>query len=320
MVKDQAQQPPSLMRQDGSALPTYRALMAEFELPRHELWPLLEAASGRCREFMIAHADAAAAEGVCALFRRMAAQRLAGVPVAYLTGWREFYGRPFWVNRHTLIPRIETELLIDTVMRLAQEMPAPLRLCDLGTGSGCIGITLALELRSAELTVSDQSADALAVARNNAARFGLESRVHFQQGCWYQALKPARQRFHGLISNPPYVAAGDPHLQQGDLRFEPASALSPAASGSADGKGSTGHREPEGADAGLSDFITLAHGARDWLEPGGFLLVEHGVDQQEAVIRIFTEAGLSEVRGIPDAQSRPRAVFGIWPGSSTLLS
>jgi release factor glutamine methyltransferase len=268
-------------------------------LPHREAMALLEAASGQRRETLIAHGSDPAPREVQALFERMAAQRRLGMPIAYLTGFREFYGRPFWVSPATLIPRIETELLVDTVIDLAKAAEEPLRLADLGTGSGCIGITLALEIRLAEITATDQSAAALQVARNNAVRLGAVPQTRFFQGSWFHALPQSRVKYHGLISNPPYVGAGDPHLSRGDLRFEPKAALSP---GALDGI----MMQPDG----LSDIATLAKSAPQWLEPGGFLLVEHGSEQQAAVIALFRQAGLTRVRGLADDQSLPRAVIG----------
>lgn len=274
-------------------------LLSASGLPRREAMALLEAASGQRRETLIAHGADPAPREVQALFERMAAQRRLGVPIAYLTGFREFYGRPFWVSPATLIPRIETELLIDTVIASAKPADRPLRLADLGTGSGCIGITLALEIRLAEITATDRSAAALQVARNNAARLGAVPKTRFFEGSWFEALPQDRMKYHGLVSNPPYVGAGDPHLSRGDLRFEPKAALSP---GAVDGI----MMQPDG----LSDIATLTKGAPQWLEPGGFLLVEHGSEQQAAVIALFHQAGFSSVRGLADDQSQPRAVIG----------
>ncbi|MBU3725431.1 MAG: peptide chain release factor N(5)-glutamine methyltransferase [Burkholderiaceae bacterium] len=291
----------------GSAAPvlkTPQELLAASQLPRHEAWPLLEAASGRSREFMIAHGDKATDPGATALFERMASLRRDGVPVAYLTGWREFYGRAFWVNRHTLIPRMETELLIESALAYADRSHQPIRLCDLGTGSGCIAITLALELKGSEITATDASVKALEMARNNAAWLGVGERIKFREGRWFEALTGLTQRFHGLVSNPPYVAAGDPHLQLGDLRFEPRSALTPMKDAPGD----------QSADAGLSDIAEIARGAGQWLEPHGFLLVEHGFEQQDAVIALLDQAGFEAIRGISDQAGLPRAVMGFWPG------
>ena len=162
---------------------------------------------------------------------------------------------------------------------------------------------------TAEVTATDCSAAALQVARNNAARLGVDSRLRFRQGSWFDALGQADAKFHGLISNPPYVAAGDPHLSQGDLRFEPSTALSPSSTT----PGPMG-LPPDG----LSDIAALAAGACHWLEPGGFLLVEHGSEQQSAVMGLFDQAGLVRVRGLVDDQSLPRAVIGFLAGSSKL--
>lgn len=279
---------------------TYQGLLAASQLPRHEVWPLLEAASGRSREFMIAHGQEQADPAACALFERMAALRQQGMPIAYLTGWREFYGRPFWVNPDTLIPRIDTELLIDTVLSVADRYGDPLRLCDLGTGSGCIAITLALELTQTQIIATDASAKALEMARNNAAWLGAGERVAFRCGRWFAALHGLTRRFHGLISNPPYVAAGDPHLQTGDLRFEPRPALTPAQAGDGESRD----------DAGLSDIAEIVREAPLWLEPGGFLVVEHGFKQQDAVMGRFAQAEFQSIQGLADRAGLPRAVIG----------
>lgn len=289
---------------DAAAGRTYQELLTTSQLPRHEVWPLLEAASGRSREYMIAHGQEPVETAALMLFKRMTTLRHEGIPIAYLTGWREFYGKPFWVNRHTLIPRIDTELLIDTALSVVDRFDNPVRLCDLGTGSGCIAITLALELRQAQITATDACAKALEMARNNAAWLGVGGRVDFRCGRWFAALTGLAQRFHGLISNPPYVAAGDPHLQMGDLHFEPGTALTPARS-----RG--GKALP---DTGLSDIAEIAHGAPQWLEPHGFLLIEHGFQQQGAVIGLLDEAGFQAIQGLTDQAGLPRAVIGFRPG------
>ena len=271
---------------------SFRELIAATPLPKHELWPLLEAASGRPREFILAHDTDLVDVGAQALFLRWIGQRQAGVPLAYLVGGREFYGRNFWVNDHTLIPRMETELLIDTVKDLlGQHGGGGLRFCDLGTGSGCIGITLALEFPQAQVYASDISGGALQVARNNAVWLGAGPQMRFYQGAWWQALGQAPATFHGIVSNPPYIAPGDQHLSQGDLRFEPAQAL-------------------VGQGNGLDDIRTIAGGAINRLEPNGFLLIEHGFDQQAAVMGVFQQAGLIRVRGLTDLAKNPRAVLG----------
>ena len=230
-----------------------------------------------------------------ALFARMVEQRRQGWPVAYLTGSREFFGRAFWVNPSTLIPRIETELLVDTTLSFIRTLSGPLRICDLGTGSGCIGISLALERPEVQVTVTDQSDQALQTARNNAAWLRATPRMSFLRGSWWDAFGglPA-QRFHAIVSNPPYVQANDPHLSQGDLRFEPLSALA----------GLT-----EGQD-GLTDIRTILARIHDFLEPNGLCLIEHGADQQAAVIGCFEAAGLARITGLVDQAGQARAVLG----------
>lgn len=271
---------------------SFRELMTATSLPKHELWPLLEAASGRRREYILAHDNDMVDVGTQALFLRWTKERQAGSPIAYLMGSREFYGRNFWVNAHTLIPRSETELLIDTARELLGKSDGSgLRLCDLGTGSGCIAVTLALEFPQASIWASDVSGGALQVARNNAAWLGAAARTHFAKGAWWQAFTNAPQTFHGVVSNPPYIAPGDPHLGQGDLRYEPGSAL-------------------VGQGQGLGDIRAIVAGAIDRLEPNGFLLIEHGFDQQSEVMAIFQQAGLVRVRGLIDLANNPRAVLG----------
>lgn len=271
---------------------SFRELMTSTSLPKPELWPLLEAASGRRREFILANDSNLVDIGAQALFLRWAAERQAGVPIAYLVGSREFYGRSFWVNRHTLIPRMETELLIDTAKELfGQTNGSNLRLCDLGTGSGCIAITLALEFPQAMVWASDLSGHALQVARNNAVWLAAGARTHFTEGPWWRAFDHTSAKFHGIFSNPPYIAPGDYHLSQGDLRYEPNQAL-------------------VGQGNGLGDIETIVIGAQNRLEPNGFLLIEHGFDQQAEVMALFRQAGMVQVRGLSDMAKNPRAVIG----------
>lgn len=273
---------------------SFRELIANCPLPRHELWPLLESASGQTRETILARDEALAEPGAVALFQHWLTQRAQGMPIAYLIGEREFYGRPFWVNPHTLIPRIDTELLIDKARELASQSGHGM-LCDLGTGSGCIAITLALELPGSLVHACDQSTPALQMARNNAAWLGVSDRVRFYQGSWWQALHNGPSRFHGIVSNPPYVRPADPHLQQGDLRFEPRLALADA------------------VPSGLGHIQDIVAGAPDRLEPNGFLLIEHGFDQQRAVMEIFQRCGLVRLAGLSDLSGQPRAVLGFQP-------
>lgn len=278
----------------------FRELLAASGLPRLEALALMQAACGRSREWLITHELEICDAPAQTLFERLALERRAGAPLAYLVGWREFYGRSFWVNQYTLIPRPDTELLVDTVLSLLREMPphegkTP-QICDLGTGSGCIGISIALESgRPIHVTATDQSREALQMARNNAAWLGASGHMTFSCGSWWHALSmrdaSAPSQFHGIVSNPPYVREGDAHLSQGDLRFEPQSALC------------------AGAD-GLADITAIALGAIERLEPKGFLLIEHGADQQDDVAAIFSRAGLADIQGLRDLAGKPRAVLG----------
>lgn len=225
----------------------------------------------RCDEaFLIAHRDDALTATQAADFGRFIARRAAGEPVAYLTGSREFYGREFSVTPAVLIPRPDTELLVELAL---QRMTPNAAVLDLGAGSGCIGVTLAAERPQAQVTLVDQSEDALDVARANAHRHASANTLLLRSD-WYAALGEAR--FDLIVSNPPYIAAGDDHLRQGDLRFEPQSAL---ASGS----------------DGLADIRRIVADAPRHLKPGGWLLCEHGHDQADACTALMRQAGFSEV-------------------------
>ena len=219
-----------------------------------------------------------------ARYAMLVAQRALGQPVAYLTGKREFYSRDFEVGPEVLIPRPETETLVEAALeRMGRGAVA-----DLGTGSGAIAITLACERPELRVTATDASDAALVLARRNALALG--ARVEFVKGAWYEAL--AGRRFGMIVSNPPYVAARDPHLGQGDLRFEPAVALT---DGSADG---------------LASIRAIVAGARGHLEPGGWLLLEHGHDQAAAVMQLLAEAGLREPVSLKDLAGIRRVAGG----------
>ncbi len=223
-------------------------------------------------------------------FADLLARRESGEPVAYLLGVREFYGRDFKVGPAVLIPRPETELIVDLVRERVPAGAAP-AILDLGTGSGALAVTLALELSAAQVTAVDFSSAALAVARANADALG--ARVRFVESDWFAALT-AGERFGVIVSNPPYVAAGDPHLAEGDVRFEPASAL---ASGP----------------AGLDDIVRIVAAAPAFLEPGGWLLLEHGYDQAPAVRELLLAGGFAEVASARDLAGIERITLGRRP-------
>lgn len=226
----------------------------------------------RDRAWLIAHADEALAPADAETFFALAKRRRDGEPIAYLTGHREFWGLDLLVTPAVLIPRPETETLVETLL---ERLPAdrPLAVLDLGTGSGAIALALARERPLARVLATDTSRDALDLARANAGRLALGN-VEFLRSDWYTDVPPAP--FDAIVSNPPYVPGGDPHLSAGDLRFEPRAALCP------------------GSD-GLAALRTIVAGARERLVPGGTLAVEHGYDQSDAVQRLFAAAGFAQV-------------------------
>ncbi len=247
---------------------------------------LLAAACGVGEASLIAHADAELTAPVAARFFDWAKRRRAGEPIAYLTGECEFYGLALTVAPAVLIPRPETELLVDLAL---ERIPAQAEcaLLDLGTGSGAIALAVKRYRPRACVTAVDANDAALAVARANAARLELE--VEFLLSRWFAALEG--RQFELILANPPYVAAGDPHLAQGDLRFEPQSAL------------------VSGAD-GLDAIREIAAQAPAHLHPGGWLLVEHGFDQAEAVRARFEGAGFETVEMRRDLSGHPRVTSG----------
>ncbi len=226
----------------------------------------------QCDEaWLIAHGDDELTVAQSANYGLLIARRAAGEPVAYLTGHREFYGREFVVTPAVLIPRPDTELLVELAL---QRLPADGgEVLDLGAGSGCIGVTIAAERPRCRVTLVDASAEALDVARGNAHRYAAANTTLLCSD-WYAAV--GDKQYDLIVSNPPYIASADAHLQQGDLRFEPRSAL---ASG----------------DDGLNDLRRIVAGAPAHLLAGGWLLCEHGHDQSEACTVLLREAGFGDV-------------------------
>ena len=236
--------------------------------------------------WLIAHDTDPLSDTHVEAFESLLTRRLEGVPIAYLVGMREFYGRPFQVSPDTLIPRPDTELLVELALARLPPGQTP-DVLDLGTGSGCIAITLALERPLAHVTAVDRSPAALAIARRNAGN--LNACVEFLDSDWFDAL--TGRRFDLIASNPPYIAAADPHLACGDLRFEPLSALA------------------AGQD-GLDDLRRLARAARTHLKPGGTLLLEHGHDQADAVRSLLRENGIGHAENWVDLAGNPRVSGG----------
>lgn len=282
---------------------TAAQLLAESSLPRLEARALLAQVLSVPRERLVADPQLIVAVADAQRFDALAQRRRAGEPLAYVLGSREFYGRPFTVTPDVLVPRPETETLIDSALAVLRALPATAtpRVLDLGTGSGCIAITLALEWPAADLTAVDVSDAALAVAAANARALGASVTLH--AGDWFEALDAshlakrgtgsaeasADPRFDLIVANPPYIAAGDPHLPA--LRHEPLRALT------------------DGAD-GLDCLRSIARQAPRWLRPGGTLLLEHGYDQRDAVHALLRNAGFADVQAVADAARIARVAVG----------
>ena len=260
------------------------------ELPGEESRRDVEVLLGHCldrsRTWLYSWPEAEVSDAQAARFGQLLAQRRNGTPIAYLTGHREFWSLDLEVNPQTLIPRPETETLVEWA--LALPLPDTAEVLDLGTGSGAIALALASERPLWRVSGVDDSAGALQVARANAARLGLR-RVRFLASDWYAAL--GGQCFDLLVSNPPYIDPDDPHLGRGDLPFEPRTALVASASG-------------------LADLERLVAGAPSHLRAGGWLLLEHGWEQGAAVRALLSGAGFGAVETRRDLAGRERVTGG----------
>ena len=251
---------------------------------------LLAEALGKDRAWLYAHGEDSLPEPACRRFDQLLARRRAGEPVAQILGRQEFWSLSLSVTADTLIPRPETELLVELALQRTPNA-TPCDVLDLGTGSGAIALALARERPQARITGIERDARTLEVAQRNAARLGLD-RVRLLRGDWFSPV--ADEVFDIVLSNPPYIAEADPHLLRGDLRFEPRAAL---ASG------------PDGLDAIRE--ITASAPAR--LRVGGWLLFEHGFEQGEASRRLLQQAGFVDVRSFVDLESRDRVSGGRRP-------
>lgn len=223
------------------------------------------------------------------LFLSLLEQRAQGTPIAYLVGHREFWSREFIVSPDVLIPRPDSELLIELSLEYLPNN-RPCKIIDLGTGSGILAITLATERPLVEVVATDISKQALAIAQLNAERLETGN-IRFLQSHWFDDVLD--NNFDLVLSNPPYIAEDDPHLQQGDVRFEPQSAL-------------------VSLEHGLKDIDLIAEQARRHLNPCGHLLVEHGYNQQQPVQAIFKTYGYREIATHPDLSANPRVTSGLW--------
>ncbi|EOU9534678.1 peptide chain release factor N(5)-glutamine methyltransferase [Cronobacter dublinensis] len=260
--------------------------LSDSESPRRDAEILLGFVTGRTRTFILAFGETSLADDELTRLDALLARRVQGEPVAYLTGQREFWSLPLEVSAATLIPRPDTECLVEQA--LARLPAAPCRILDLGTGTGAIALALACERPDCQVTALEIVPEAVALARRNAQRLGIDN-VTVLQSHWFSALTDAR--FSLIVSNPPYIDGDDPHLTQGDVRFEPKSAL-------------------VAPDAGLADLDAIITGARRFLENDGWLLVEHGWRQGGAVRELFTRAGYHGVETCRDYGGNERLTLG----------
>lgn len=279
----------SVMPTVGQLLGEGRRRLEANPAPSLEAEILLARALGVARAFLFAHREQEVETGPAGAFAGLLERRAGGEPIAYITGEREFWSLPLRVTPAVLIPRPETELLVEaTLARIPVD--APYRIADLGTGSGAIALAIAGERPACEVVASDISEAALAVARENAARLGRRN-VHLHLGSWFE---PLDGRFDLVASNPPYVAAGDPHLARGDLRFEPDGAL---ASG------------PDGLDA----IRAITSAAPRRLNPGGWLVLEHGHAQADDVAELLAQTGFDSIETLCDLEGTKRVTLGQRP-------
>ncbi len=289
-----------------------KALELDSGTARLEVQMLLQEVLGVSRAYLLAHPEQALNEAQETRYRALLQRRLDGEPLAYILGEREFFGLNFKVSPATLIPRPDTELLVELALQLIP-LHTPQQVLDLGTGTGAIALSIAHARPDVQVTAVDASIAALEVARENArrllersdarqtsvhaepveARTDLINNVRCLQSDWFSALNPD-ERFDLIASNPPYIAEADPHLQQGDLRFEPRSALA------------------AGAD-GLDDLRHIIATARDHLRPGGWLLLEHGYDQAARVRDLLAAAGYTDILTAQDLGNIERVTGGCRP-------
>ncbi|MEX2575449.1 MAG: peptide chain release factor N(5)-glutamine methyltransferase [Halofilum sp. (in: g-proteobacteria)] len=270
----------------AAALAAARARLSASPTAALDAELLLAHALGRGRSHLHAWPEAALPPATQAQFEALVRRRAGSEPIAYLLGQREFWSLDLRITPDVLIPRPETEGLVEIALAQlsASETIAP-SILDAGTGSGCIALALAHERPDAQVVAVEHSTAALALARQNAERLGVS--VEFLQGEWLEPV--AGRRFHVIVSNPPYVRSDDPHLEQGDARFEPRAAL-------------------DGGPDGLDAIRVLATQAGAHLSPGGLLALEHGADEANAVARILTDSGWSAIELHDDLASLPRFV------------
>lgn len=274
----------------GAALHTAAERLAHSESARLDAEVLLAHALGQTRTYLRTWPERALTDAQARAFGDLIGRRVDGQPVAHLTGTREFWSLTLRVSADTLIPRPDTERLVELALERLPEDVA-LNIADLGTGSGAIALALSSERPLCHITATDHSSAALAIARDNAQRLGLGN-LKFVAGDWCAALGHAQ--FDMIVANPPYIALGDPHLHMGDVRFEPMQALS-------------------AGEDGLDDLRHIISCALDHLQTGGWLLLEHGFDQGPAVSTLMRAHGYAEVTDFADAGGHARVCIGRRP-------
>lgn len=268
------------------------ARLSQSESPRRDAEILLGHVTGKARTFIFAFGETTLTAEQAAELETLLSRRARGEPVAHLVGQREFWSLPLFVSPATLIPRPDTECLVEqTLARLPDK---PCRLLDLGTGTGAIALALASERPDCHVTAVDFMPDAVALAARNVEHLAIEN-VTVQRSHWFSAL--SGQQFDFIVSNPPYIDAADPHLAQGDVRFEPKTAL-------------------VAADGGLADLAHIIREGRRFLTSGGFVLLEHGWTQGEAVREIFREAGYRNIATCRDYGDNERLTLGQYQGGA----
>ena len=262
------------------------AQLEDSESPRRDAEILLGFVCGKARTFILAFGETELTAQQQQQLDVLLARRVKGVPIAHLVGEREFWSLPLRVSPVTLIPRPDTECLVEQA--LARMPAAACSVLDLGTGTGAIALAIASERPDCEVIALDLVPEAVELARDNASRLGITN-VKVLQSNWFSALNT--QRFSVIVSNPPYIDEEDPHLSQGDVRFEPRSAL-------------------VADNHGLADLRVLVESARNFLEPGGWLLLEHGWLQAAQVRELFTQTGYTEIQSCQDYGGNDRLTVG----------
>lgn len=275
------------MQKTLSALVTYLAL--DKQDARIETHLLLQHVLQVNRAWLISHADDTLTPEQYAAFGALLQRRVEGEPIAHILGSREFFGLNLIVTADTLIPRPDTETLVEAALEKTTHFTQALKILDLGTGTGAIALAIAKHCPQANVTAVDFSESALNIARENAKNLAIPN-ASFVHSHWFSALN--NQQFDLIVSNPPYIAENDPHLSQGDVRFEPKSALT------------------SGAD-GLDGIRHIIGQASQHLAPNGWLLLEHGYDQAEAVAKLMAEAGFTEIAHAQDLAGIQRVTFGM---------